>query len=471
MSLSIIQKPTPSPFYKLYEVNRPVIYSVKESATGSMFNHKYVAYIYIGTTNNPHTYATPIILKVTPNVNDVGIFDISSIVQSYVGPQFVPSDDATLSLSSYDRDNRFSIHEIDRFSRNTGTIKYCSVEFFNYYSSTVDGIPAIDTSFLLTSDVIRITNGVLDVTDRLSLHNYESIYYYDEKGVTRFSNTIEYDTSNVLTEATTNQEIGTNEYHTVSFYNGVKANDDYGLASTFFRFYPEPDAQGSMITSFGINHTSGHGGASTNTGTVNDSTQEQIFAGVGTANLTNAGQTIPSNWNSYKVQFVTHTGVIGMNQIIFNRRYDCIDYEVIRLCWINKYGAWDYYSYPLRNVRTTKYKRSTYRPVHGDWSNSLGYEMLPHHGGEQVFNINNEEELTLQTNYITQAEATFLSRVYSSPFVGIISDNGVDSTRQGRFELVTVLDNTFIKKTTANDDIIQYTLKIKKSKNNYTHRV
>ena len=56
MAITIIQKPSPGGFnYKVYEANRPIIYSVEDPGISAYFYHKYVAQIYIGTNPNPST--------------------------------------------------------------------------------------------------------------------------------------------------------------------------------------------------------------------------------------------------------------------------------------------------------------------------------------------------------------------------------------------------------------------------------
>ena len=482
MAITIIQKPTGGGLqYNVYEANRPIIYSVEDPGISAYFYHKYVAQIYIGTNPNPSTYATPIEMRVKANSERVGIFDVGGVASSFLKPQFTPHNSTSQIRpgTTYHKNARFSIHEIKDFSLNTDGFKYMQIRFFNFYSTTASGSPTLESSFT-QSDDISLINGHIRISDDQVLHNYSS--GVEAQGVPLYFNAFPSTANGILSDCPTEQFIGADEFHTFSLFNGTNTDifsfatntTTRGVGGVKFEIYDENDSL--LSTTAEIPNNSSNGGHGDGVHSSNNGTQALLYVGVGSGNLNNNNLLTGLNWAYYDVIF---TDLFASANPVFKsyrfRKIDnCRPYEQMRLCWVNRYGAWDYYTFTMRNIATVNTKRKFYKPISGDWDSKNGLEYLPQHGGEQVYNIEQTETLKLETDYITQETALFLEQLFVSPFVGVIRNSGgstSDGSRTNRFEMVKLTTNSYERKKEKNHDLIRYTITVEKSKSNYTQRV
>jgi len=277
-----------------------------------------------------------------------------------------------------------------------------------------------------------------------------------------------------LTNCPTTIDIGSNDYHTLAFFNdynldfkvgGATANSQIHLIDV--KFYDDINAGGSQIST-----TQTYGNRPDNGGTrsfVNEANSKLIFFGCGMANFRN--QSLSSsllNAKSYTVQTKDNLGA-GISQLYtFNIiDDDCKGFEKIRLTWLNRLGAWDYYSFTKRNVRTVETQRTSYKQISGLYNESVfmthGYK-----GGQKTFYTNAKERVTLNTDFVTESTATWLEELFTSPEVYILNEFSADGDEgyiNKYVQPVTITSSTYTKQTRANDDLLQYTLEIERSKN------
>ena len=137
------------------------------------------------------------------------------------------------------------------------------------------------------------------------------------------------------------------------------------------------------------------------------------------------------------------------------------------MTWLNRLGAWDYYSFTKRNVRTVETQRTSYKQISGLYNESVfmthGYK-----GGQKTFYTNAKERVTLNTDFVTESTATWLEELFTSPEVYILNEFSTDGSEgyiNKYVQPVTITSSTYTKQTRANDDLLQYTLEIERSKN------
>ena len=74
--------------------------------------------------------------------------------------------------------------------------------------------------------------------------------------------------------------------------------------------------------------------------------------------------------------------------------------------------------------------------------------------------------LKLNTDFISETEASWFEELFTSPDVFII--NGFQSDTGGYIrkyiEPVTITTSSYVRKTTANDKLLQYTIDVERSK-------
>ncbi|MHC4422729.1 MAG: hypothetical protein ACYS1E_19370, partial [Planctomycetota bacterium] len=141
-------------------------------------------------------------------------------------------------------------------------------------------------------------------------------------------------------------------------------------------------------------------------------------------------------------------------------------FEGIRLTWLNPYGVWDYYTFTKKSVRSLQTNRTSYTQLGGTWNEST-YKINGFSGGKKNFRVNSKELITVNTDYLVDADAIWFEDLINSPEVYIL--NGFSSDANGMVnkyvEPVTVATSSYTRKTKANDKLIQYTFELEKSKN------
>ena len=138
--------------------------------------------------------------------------------------------------------------------------------------------------------------------------------------------------------------------------------------------------------------------------------------------------------------------------------------------------AWDYYTFDKKSVKKITAQESTYQQSDGTWNSSL-YEPYGYKGGKKTFRVNAKENVTVNTDYISEEHSDWFEELVNSPEVYILKD--WQSPRQqtspytsGSFRdmmnqyatPVRVSSRGFTKKTIANDKLIQYTFEVEKSR-------
>ena len=145
---------------------------------------------------------------------------------------------------------------------------------------------------------------------------------------------------------------------------------------------------------------------------------------------------------------------------------DLKDYESIRLCWINQWGTWDYYTFTKKSVRAISTQGSTYNQLAGTW-NENAYRIDSYKGGKKAFRVNATERITMNTNFVSEDDNIMFEELINSPEVYLLEGYQTTTATQALNQFVTpvrLTTSSFTKKTIANDKLMQYTFEIEKSK-------
>ena len=467
---------TQKPKYRLVPAYSNIIFTVQDLVlVTSKFNIKYIAEVFLGQQGSLSAGDKIATLKATPNSKGVGIFDLSTILQSYVESDnlgsFVgsanPTESSQFKGTAFSDTTPHSIHIIDKFCTNEKSVRIFKVIFKIQHSDTVTGEVAVNPTSLVSTDEFIIYNGTVQHEDIIAL-DLSGNYGYNLDA----NNYIMNDTdAKFLTNCPTTIDIGTNDYHTLAFFSDYAldfkvggATADSQIEDIVIRFFPELNASGTQLSLSIIDNTPANGGKRS---FVNEANNKLIFFGCGTANLKNY-TTIPANTKSYRIAVRdSDANLISQNYIFNIIDDDCKGFEKIRLTWLNRLGAWDYYSFTKRNVRTVETQRTSYKQISGLYNESVfmthGYK-----GGQKTFYTNAKERVTLNTDFVTESTATWLEELFTSPEVYIINEFSTDGSEgyiNKYVQPVTITSSTYTKQTRANDNLLQYTLEIERSKN------
>ena len=141
-------------------------------------------------------------------------------------------------------------------------------------------------------------------------------------------------------------------------------------------------------------------------------------------------------------------------------------YESIRLCWINQWGAWDYYTFTKKSVKTLNTQGSTYTQLQGTWNKSI-YQVGSYRGGKKSFRVNSTEKIKINTDFVSENENVMFEELINSPEVYLLDGFQTDAVNAMLNDYVTpvrVISKSFTRKTIANDNLLQYSFEIEKTK-------
>lgn len=443
------------------------------------YNVKYFLRIYIGLDLVAE-------LKAPPNPN-LGFsrahFRIQSILQDYTktDTKGYESSSQTFGDSTFKGnkyiDSPHSIHQIDKYSRNRDNLKYVFCVAGKEYSTTPNGQliqdlgNVTDAFFLFFNSVIQHSNGYSseDFTDYLLTGtNKKFLSIFSPSGISDNSQQF--------------QKIQLGQYHTVAFLNNKLYNyEDIQVDSIRIQTF---DSSLSSIETQNIENIFSNGGSEfgttilTDIFTTADTVNEGLlYFGCGTAQLAELG------FNMTNVKYYTvraRLGISGQPTFVSDgytfeiQEPDCKGFETIRLAFLNRLGAWDYYNFTKKSVRTTQLVKSPIKQNYGGRTehgasfggalmNDTTYVQGTFEGGTRAYNVNAVETIEANTDFITEQEATILKELFAS--VDVYMQTG------DYFEPVVINETEYIQQTTVNDKLIQYIIQIEKGHNTRVQRL
>ena len=147
---------------------------------------------------------------------------------------------------------------------------------------------------------------------------------------------------------------------------------------------------------------------------------------------------------------------------------------IVRLCWLNQWGVWDYYTFTQKSIRSISTKGSTYEQITGTWNESK-YRINGYKGGKKTFRVNATEKIKMNTDFVSESENVMFEELTNSPEVYVLEGYSylfdVLTNLNQYVTPVRVTSTNFTKKTIANDKLIQYTFEVEKSKTLRTQSV
>ena len=470
MATEIRQKP----LYNILPVGQQVIFTIENTdAVDNYFNVKYIAELHISLRPINLSTSDDLIgtFKTTPNNAGVGIFDFQSLLEGYVSSQ-----NTGVGQSSY-KDVLYTatphpIHIIDHYSRSMEGIKYFAIQFKAEGSSTATAPVSIISGSAKNSQEYTFFNGVLQLENYLTLTGDDYGYDLDANLFYTGSSTAN---SKFLTNAPTTQYANIDDYGTVAFLNFLPDAADR-VKELNFTYY---NSAGVQIGAQAMFQSYSNGGQTTypQSGAV---FVKYLFAGIFPANLRNWSSTFRAlvtagtiQGGYYTVQAETDGGT---QQQIYTINVNCPKtkgYESIRLAWLNQWGAWDYYTFTMKSVRSTSTNRTTYTQMQGSWNDSR-YRIDGFKGGRKNFRVNSTERISVNTDFVTEADAVWFEELINSQDVYIIK--GFDASESAPYNTITnkyvepvlVTTSSYTRKTIANDKLIQYTFELERNKTQKT---
>jgi len=469
MPVTIDQKP----LYTTFPVGQQVVFSISQpTIVANMFKVKFIAEVYISKSSNGGIIQADNRIgtfKTTPNNEGVGIFDFSSVLETFLKPDHQGSTFGNGSRYKA-TDTTHPIHLIDKYAVSENSIRYLAFTFKIEYAAAADeavGAPDNDAN----SAAYKIFNGVLQYDDVLTLtgndygYNIDNFFLNDTASLGKF-----------LSNAPTTQYARLTDYGTLPFFNFLPS----GAADRVYKIrYKCYDSAGVLITggNFSVSTTWTNGGSTT--GNLINVQTRLMYSGAFPANLRNSNTDFQAvvalgTLDYYTVQAEDNSAAVSE---LYTIKIICPNekgYEGIRLTWLNQWGVWDYYTFNMKSVRSVTTNRTSYTQLGGTWNKST-FKVAGYKGGKKNFRVNATEKITLNTDFVTEAEGVWFEELINSNEVYIL--NGFDSTEVSPYPTITnkyvepvvLTTSSYVKKTIANDKLMQYTIEIEKSKMQRTH--
>ncbi len=273
-----------------------------------------------------------------------------------------------------------------------------------------------------------------------------------------------------LTNAPKTQYANLEDYGTVAF---LSPNDNLSYIKLIYKNSADVQIGTENIDKLGSN------GAYVNLGS--EISNRLLYFGCFPANLQNWSSTFQAlvsagtiNGGTIEVRAFKVGGTAISDTYTIN--VNCPDtkgFESIRLCWLNQWGAWDYYTFTKKSVRSISTKGSTYEQLAGTW-NEAAYRVDSYKGGKKAFRVNATEKITMNTDFVSESENDMFEELINSPEVYILEGyqtDGALSALNQYVKPVRLTTSSFTRKTVANDKLIQYTFEVEKSKTLRTQSV
>jgi len=459
------------PLYPQLPVGQEVIFVVSNNTiVASQLNVRFIADVYISDTTPTAISSTSVptaTFKTTPNNAGVGIFDFKQVVENYVSADNMAGTQSSYKGITTTDDTPHPLHLIDKYSRNKKAARWLTIQFKTQYTDATSGDVVTPEALFQNSVDYQIFNGYLKYSDILTMGTGATA---NDFGFDLSNYNLSAQTDSFLTNAPATQYANLKDYGTIAF---LSPNNNLDYIRLQYK-----DSSGSQIGTENIEKISANGGW----GAVSSSIfYRMFFFGCFPANLQNWSSTFNAlvsagtiQGGSIVIQAFDDSGNKIAKQYTININCPNLKgYESIRLCWLNQWGAWDYYTFTQKSIRSISTKGSTYEQLAGTW-NEAAYRVDSYKGGKKAFRVNATEKITMNTDFVSESENDMFEELINSPEVYILEGYQTDGTFSALNQYVKpvrLTTSSFTKKTVANDKLIQYTFEVEKSKTLRTQSV
>lgn len=139
----------------------------------------------------------------------------------------------------------------------------------------------------------------------------------------------------------------------------------------------------------------------------------------------------------------------------------CSKYEPIRLHWLNRLGGFDSFNFNLKSEEETGIKRASYlQEEHRFTGTKWTYDTASR--GTTDYHISTQDKLTINTDFLTEAESVWMEDFATSPVIYQEVNNQLVAM-SGKAKMIN-------KQTSLNDKLMQYTFELDYSLTNNRQR-
>ena len=375
-------------------------------------------------------------LKQQKNQNNWVHFDISRVIEDYL-KETNETDDAT----------PVSIHKTLTGNELNDSAKFIELNCYEEYATSADANPvefpstgnAAD-SFLAINTTSQFTDGVIPTL----------------AGVYEFNN----DATKIswLSNMPTTSKTRAGEYQVAS----ILASGLIAAVSTDIEVnYSFYTANGTLILSQDIDRVDI--GLEPFVAVKSSANADKLYQSipVGYQNLeeqtfnTSIRPSLQTNLSYYEIGIIDTSGQYNTKTYRFDVVEDC-KYTPVQLAWINRLGAWDYYSFELASIESLKVKRESIVTPFGNWGGAAIYDYSQFEAGETIYKVEGEKEFTINSDWLEDSSFVWLQELITSKRVQYVNENG-------DFSPIILTDTSYSVKKEINQKLNNLQLKFKQA--------
>lgn len=358
-------------------------------------------------------------IKQQPNPSGYGVFDIGMIVTSNVGPT-----DQVWMTNVVQTQTTCAKQFTVLFGEEYGTSVSSSVTIYNGITNATGGLAPARTG----SSYYYNLDGTLDPNDKVNWNwNSGSKYYNTEIDDLAFNYQVG------LTDMPATQSVRRYDWATISTLNGNAhgaANNEFFAQDIYAMVVNQYDVTGSLVintTYYNVSAGGDNGGPRLNSAqlwaqvyTSQSQATRLIHWPVGPRNI-DEGPGLEADTAYYDVTFYEQgtDGEVNIEGIYGKYRFELVDascgYDGARFAWKNKYGVWDYYTFPLAQTTLSNIERQTYKQTFVNFSTTsttVSYDRARRGQTQFVNKINRNR--TAETDWIDQETADAMLELFYS---------------------------------------------------------
>jgi hypothetical protein len=394
-------------------------------------------------------------------------FDLRDIVNSVLTPTVFDQNDTGQPFRTIHKvgaNTAAKPFSVNGDNTTDGTqIQTIYVKAYQQYSETSSAIPAEDVTPTVNDTLHYMEASLPLMTARSSSADYvqsDAFNVYNGSGDTdKFLSDLQTDSGEYNLSGYINY-IQDTDYHTVAFLNDYTnfASDIDHIEIAYY------NSAGSLINSkYYIDNISANGGLPPNDGSLADASR-LLYFGCGAGNLeaqsdeTSARPSGNSGWAYYTIRGTGNdSGTIAYKTATYyfiKEDGSCKGFKVRRLAWRNSVGGYDYFNFKKKSTQTTSINRNNYSSMLGTFNKSR-WRYNNTQRGKTTRQTTATLRETLNTDWITEAQGVLIEKLLMSTDAQIVENADTDFT-----EGVIITDSSFVKKTSVNDNLIQYTINI-----------
>lgn len=467
-----------SPYYTNNLVGQNLFFTVtNDTAVATETKVKFVAELYVSrdfqinvSPGSPDLIGT---FKTTPNNTGSGMWDFRNVLESFVKPDNRAYEGSAYQETIVDEYNPAPLHMIDKFSMSESLVSFFRIVFYVEYLggdpllpnvvSKADGTETMSSLFKIYDGYVKHTDQITKNASSNPLQAYN--YGYD------MSQFYIWTTSPPIPRFFTNmpmiQTCNLCDFGTLALV----------MASSTFK-YIELEYH---------DNTGGVGYETINRDVANGAFA--YYSHQGSESILHLG-CYPGNLQNWSADFntlITPTDKMTGGEIrvtayngsdvaiseTLRIQINCPElkgYEPIRLTWLNQYGAWDYYTFTKKSVKKITTDPTTYTQLGSTWNERYN-KLEGFRGGKKNFKRHSLDKIKINTDFITEDYNVMFQELINSPEVYMLecyqSDYNPDTdgnALNNRVTPVRLVENDFTTKTSANDNLIQYTFEVELSR-------